>query len=100
MNTTLTHAVIAAPPVQQAPNFPGGAAAGGGTAVAGLLVAVWLAAKWKDHIKGEVRKYVIAAVIMTACLSYGTGVIAQTLGSIGSTAGTVTNTITNTTTGQ
>lgn len=97
---TLNMALIAAAP-NQPPNLTGGGVgAASGATLAGLIVAAWLVAKWKDHIKGDVRKYVIAAIIMTSCLAYGTGVLAQLVGTVNQTAGTVGTTLTSTTTGQ
>lgn len=93
-------AILATGPVQQAPNLPGGAGTAGGATIAGLLAACWLIAKWKDHIKGDTRKYVIVSIIATACLAYGGGVVAQMIGTINQTAGTVGTTLTQTTTGQ
>lgn len=92
---------ILAAPVQQAPNLTSaGVGAASGATLTGLIVLAWLVAKWKDHIKGDVRKYVIAAIIMTSCLAYGTGVVAQLIGTVNQTAGTVGTTLTSTTTGQ
>lgn len=97
---TLNMAIIAAAP-NQPPNLTGGGVgAASGATVAGLLVAAWLAAKWKKEITGDTRKYVFAAIVMTACLAYGTGVVAQFIGTINQTAGTVSTTLTSTTTGQ
>lgn len=98
MNTLST--LIAAAP-NQPPNLTGGGVgAASGATLAGLIVAAWLAAKWKKEITGDTRKYVFAAIVMTACLAYGTGVVAQFIGTINQTAGTVGTTLTSTTTGQ
>jgi cytochrome bd-type quinol oxidase subunit 2 len=92
MNNTLTHLIAA--PVQQAPNLPGGVGGAGGTVVAGLILAVWIASKWKKELNAETRKYVMISILTTACLMYGGGVIAQMLGTAATTAGTVTGTVT------
>jgi cytochrome bd-type quinol oxidase subunit 2 len=98
MNTHTT--LTAAPAPQQAPNYPGGATGAGSTAVAGMLVAVWLISKWKKEITGDTRKYVLLAVLATACLTIGGGIAAQMLNTAATTAGTISGTVTGTVTGQ
>ncbi|MFJ2863698.1 hypothetical protein [Kitasatospora sp. NPDC087314] len=73
----------------------------GGALIIGLILATVLITKWRnDKLSDSEKKSIIVAVIMTACLYGGSGIVGSLLDTVRNTADQTGTTITQTSLGR
>jgi hypothetical protein len=88
---------LAAPEITPAVEVSG---AQGGAFIVGVIIAAIIITKWRAKAGGlgpEEKKMIIAAIVMTACLYGGSGIIGDLLGTVRSTADQTGTTLQQTT---